>query len=290
MENKTSEKSARLSIIVSMLIYGTIGLVRRYLPLSSSLIALARSVIGCAFIVIFTYVRGKKIGFGDIRRNIAFLLPSGVLLGFNWILLFEAYNYTSVASATLCYYLAPVFIILAAPVIFGEKLTPLKIICALVALLGMIPVSGMLDGGQVIAVKGIFFGVASAVMYAVIVILNKKLTDIRPADRTAFQLFVSSVVLTPYTILTGGFNGAEFTFGVTALLVLAGILHTGIAYMLYFGALDRVKANTAAILSYIDPVTAIILSAVVLGESITIWTIVGAVMILGAAAVSELKG
>lgn len=278
--------SEKLKNMLAMTIFGSVGLFVRFIPLSSSLIALARAVIGLAFLVAFVLLRREKFSFSAIRKNLPILLLSGAALGFNWILLFEAYRYTTVASATLCYYLAPVFVILLSPILFKERLTPLRIACVLAALCGMVFVSGVLDGGQIGV--GILFGVGAAVLYATVVILNKKLSDVSAYERTIAQFAVSAVFMLPYCLLIGDFSDISLVWYQWLLLVLVGVLHTGIAYALYFGSINKLPSQTVAMLAYIDPVLALVLSFLVLGEPIGIYGIIGAVLILGSMALCEM--
>ncbi|MBQ4155200.1 MAG: EamA family transporter [Clostridia bacterium] len=280
----------KFNLILSMIIFGTIGIFVKYIPISSSTIALLRASIGFIFLLLVILCKKSKISFKSINKNLKFLIPSGMFLGVNWILLFESYRYTTVATATLCYYLAPTFIIIASPFVLKEKLGVKKIICAAVSLVGMVFVSGVLNTGfSFKELAGVLFGIGAALLYASIVLLNKKTRDISSYDLTAFQLFISSLVLLPYVLLTQGFSGVKLDAKLVVLVIFIGIVHTGIAYMLYFGSVQKVKAQTAALFSYIDPVLAVILSAVLLKESINTLTIIGAVLILGASAIGELE-
>ena len=289
MEKKNAAMG-KVSVIASMAIFGTIGLFVRFIPMSSSIIACCRGLIGTVFLLLLCLLTGVKLSKSAIRKNLVLLLVCGAAIGFNWILLFEAYRYTTVATATVCYYLAPVFVILVAPLVGKGKLTPVRTVCALVALLGMIPLSGVL-GGEIQGARGILCGVAAAALYASVVLMNQFLKDISAYERTVVQLFAAAVVLAPYVLLTEDLTAA-FSVSTLALLMLlfVGIVHTGIAYWLYFGGLAKVNVQTAAIFSYLDPVVAIFLSALVLKEEMGVWSVVGAVAILGATLVSELFG
>ena len=287
--------NAQLKIILSMFIFGTIGIFRRYIPLPSSLVAMVRGVVGALFLLAVMALRRQKLDFSAIRRALPKLLLSSACLGFNWILLFEAYNYTTVATATLCYYFAPMFIILVSPLLLKERITARKLICVLVALVGMVFVSGVLDAGinSIAELRGVLLGLAAAVLYASVVLINKKTVGIPANDRTVMQLGISAIILLPYVLLTENLGLIDIGAGggmllVLGMLLLVGILHTGVAYWLYFGAITTVKAQTAAILSYIDPVIAILLSALLLGEPMTLLGGIGAVLVLGSAIVSEL--
>ncbi|MBQ3104229.1 MAG: EamA family transporter [Oscillospiraceae bacterium] len=289
MDQKTIAMG-KVRVIGSMAIFGTIGLFVRFIPMPSSVIACCRGAIGTVFLLLLCLLTGVKLSGKAIRRNLKLLLICGAAMGFNWILLFESYRYTTVATATICYYLAPVFVIILSPFVRKEKLTPVRALCALVALLGMIPLSGVL-GGEIRGARGILFALGAAVLYASIVMMNQFMKDISSYETTIMQLFFSHVVLLPYVLLTEDV-AAAFSVGALdiGVLLFVGIVHTGIAYWMYFGGIPHISVQTAAIFSYLDPVVAIILSAVVLREEMGLWSIVGAVAILGATLVSELCG
>ena len=285
----STEKSSRNALILSMCIFGTIGILRRFIPLSSSLVALVRGVVGAEFLLLVIFIRKQKPDRTAIKDNFLILLLSGTAIGFNWILLFEAYNYTSVATATLCYYFAPILVILAAPVVLKERLTVKKAVCAAVALAGMVLVSGILetDGNSTGQMKGVVCGIGAAVLYASVILMNKKMKPISAYDKTILQLAVASAALVPYVLLTEDWSQVQITGLSAILLLVAGVVHTGLTYWMYFGSMVKLKAQTVALLSYIDPILAIVLSMVVLREPMTPAAAVGAVLILGAAYISE---
>lgn len=286
-----SENKAKTLISSSMVIFGTIGIVRRYIPLSSSIIAFSRGMIGAIVLLVFILLTRRRISWKNIRLNLVFILASGISLGFNWILLFEAYQYTTVATATLCYYMAPMIVILVSPVLLKEKLTSKKLACVAVALVGMVLVSGILETGLngTNELKGILLGLGAASFYANIVILNQKIHDISAYDKTIMQLATAAFVMIPYIFLTEDISTIQFTPQIVFMLLIIGVIHTGIAYAMYFGSMDGVKAQTVALLGYIDPIVAIILSALFLHETIGVDTIVGAILVLGATIISELN-
>lgn len=281
--------SARLKLTLSMIIFGTIGIFRRHMAVPSGTIALFRGLIGTMFLVGLLCLRRKRPDCAAVRRNLLKLLISGAAMGFNWILLFEAYNYTSVATATLCYYFAPMFIILASPWIVGERLTARKMICVGCALAGMVFVSGVLRAGfgGIAELRGVALSLGAAVLYAGVVLLNKTMTSIDAFDRTIVQLGASAAALLPYVCVVEPLSQMRLECISVLLLLVVGVVHTGIAYALYFGSLSSIAAQTAAIFSYIDPVLAVLLSAVLLREQMDVFTALGAALILGAAIASE---
>ncbi|MBQ2879897.1 MAG: DMT family transporter, partial [Anaerotignum sp.] len=275
-----------------MFIFGTIGIFVRHIPLPSSMIALVRGFVGAFFVLLFVYLKKSRPDKEAIRKNFIMLALSGAFIGINWILLFESYNYTTVATATLCYYMQPIFVILASPFLLKEKLTVKKAVCVVVALLGMVFVSGVLQTGipALSEAKGILYGLGAACFYATVVLMNKKITDINAYDKTIMQLGMGAIVLTPYVLLTQNFGAATaaMTPKLWLLLLFVGLIHTGVAYALYFDSMKDLKAQTLAIFSYIDPIVAIILSALLLKENMGLYGVIGAVLVLGSTFISEM--
>lgn len=282
---KTNVK-AKAGVIAAMLMFGSIGLFVRGIALPSSVIALVRGLVGCLFLIVGSVVMGQHISWKNVKANWLILLLSGAAIGFNWIFLFEAYRFTTVACATLSYYFAPIFVILASPAVLGEKLTLKKAGCAAGAVIGMVLVSNVfaMENGRN-DFYGILLGLIAAVLYASVILLNKFIKNLSGLESTAVQLGVAALVLLPYTVLTafGPLIDAGFNLSLQSgvLLAFVGIVHTGIGYLLYFSAMKKLPAQTIAVLSYIDPVTAILLSAMILGEVMSIPQWVGAVLILG---------
>ena len=283
---------AKLELIASMFIFGTIGIFVRHIPLPSSMIALVRGFVGAFFVLLFVYLKKSKPDKAAIKKNFVVLALSGAFIGINWILLFESYNYTTVATATICYYMEPIFVILASPFLLKEKLTVKKAVCATFALLGMVFVSGVLQTGipALSEAKGILYGLGAACFYASVVLMNKKITEINAYDKTIMQLGMGAIVLSPYVMLTQDFGTAttSMTPSLWALLLFVGLVHTGVAYALYFDSMKELKAQTLAIFSYIDPIVAIILSALLLKENMGIYGVIGAVLVLGSTFISEM--
>ena len=279
----------RAQLIFTMMLFGTIGTLSRFIDMPSGIICLGRAFFGVLIILAVLALRGQKPDMEAIRRNIGWLCLSSGLMCFNWICQFEAYRYTTIATATLCYYMQPVFYILAGAAVLKERLSPRKLACVAVAFGGMVLVSGVLQTGfHISEMKGAMLGAAGGFFYAMVVLINKSMKDISPVNTTIVQLALVSLIMLPYSAAAGAFSAVKVTAaGIVCLLVL-GFLHTGIGYIIYFDAVNRLPAQTVGILSYIDPVEAVLLSAFLLREPVTAQTVIGAVMILGAAAASEL--
>ncbi len=299
-------RSAAL-MALAMAIFGTIGIFRRMIPLSSAWVAFFRGAIGSIFLIVFVLAsrRNSRRKAPD-RATVVKLILSGALIGINWALLFEAYNHTTVSVATLCYYMAPTFVIILSCIIFRDRLTPVKAICAVTSLAGMVLVSGVasgstglgglsslvsgiLSGGLSGDTAGILLGLGAAVLYAAVVLINKSIKISDPYYKTIVQLVAATAVLVPYLALKDGLPAADWNIELIALLITVGVVHTGLAYALYFGSMQGLKTHTVALFSYIDPVTALVLSHVILHEELTFLGIFGAVLILGSALISGLK-
>ena len=274
--------SARTMLIVSMTIFGTIGLFVRNIPLPSSEIALYRAVLAAILIGAFLLVTKQKIPFAKIKKEIPLLVLSGVAMGFNWILLFEAYKYTTVSVATLSYYFAPVIVTVACPILFKEKMGAKQIICFVMSTLGIVLITGIGDLSQGSShIKGILFGLGAASLYATVILLNKFTKTVDGIHRTFMQFLSAIAVLVPYVLLTDGVNIGTLNGRGWAFLLVIGLVHTGITYCLYFSSLKEMSGQKVAILSYIDPLVAVLISVVVLKEPLTPLQAVGGLMILG---------
>lgn len=282
------QQNAKLRLVFAMTMFGTLGLFIRAIPLPSSVIALVRGAVGAAFLLLLCAARKTPPDKAAIRRNLKWLLPCGIAMGFNWILLFEAYRYTTVAVATLCYYLSPVIILLLSPLVLKERLTALKAGCIALALVGMFLVSGVVQsGGSDFNATGIALGLGAALFYAFIVLCSKQLRDISSYDTTIMELGISAVVMVVYNLLTVDLAALTCPpLGLVSLAVVA-VFHTGVCYALYFGSIAALPAQTSALFSYIDPVVAILLSALVLREPMDTLSIIGAVLILGSTLFGE---
>jgi len=281
---------ARLSLLSAMLIFGTIGIFRKYIPLPSGLVAFSRGLIGMLFILLIMAIRKEKMDWKAIKPNFLFLSVSGMMIGINWILLFESYRFTTVATATLCYYMAPLFVMLAAPFVLKERITLKKGLCMLVALVGMVLVSGVLDTGfsGIRELKGVLFGLGAAVFYASVILLNKKIHNVSAFPKTAIQLGFAALIILPYTLIVENLPQAP-TPATVILLLVVGVVHTGISYALYFGSMKSLPAQTIVLFSYLDPIVAILLSVLLLQEPMTLLSGIGAILILGSTVWSELS-
>ena len=286
-------KKDKLGLIFAMLIWGSMGIFVRYIDFTSSQIALSRAVVGSIVLIIFSLISHKNLSKEKIKDNIIILICCGVCLGFNWIFLFQAYNYTTISIATICYYLSPIIVMFLSPILLKEKLNLIKVICIIAAMIGMLCIVGIengnisggnISGGNII---GILCGLGAACLYASAIILNKFLKDISGSDSSIVQLLIAGIFLIPYVLLTDGIKFSANIISISLLLIL-GIVHTGIAYLIYFTVIQRLSSQTVAIYSYVDPISAIIMSSILLNERMSFLQIMGGILILGSTFISEI--
>ena len=270
-------KSIRMYLL-SMAVFGTIAPFVRRISVSSGELALYRAILGAALIGVYLLIRRENPFSAKLRREILLLLLSGGAMGINWILLFEAYRYTTVSTATLCYYFAPVIVTLLSPILFREALTPRQILCFAMATLGLVLITGVEGRGNL---TGILFGLGAAAFYAAVVLLNKYIRHTAGIQRTFLQFLAAIVILIPYVAATGGVTLSRLNSIGWVCLLVVGIFHTGITYCLYFSSLKAIPGQSAAILSYIDPLVAVLISVTVLHEPLSWQQALGGTLILG---------
>ena len=271
----------------AMLVFGTIGLFVKNIGFPSSFISFARALTGSIFIALFMLVNGHGLDKKSVLKNLKLLIPSGIAMAFNWICLFEAYRFTGVAVGTLCYYMAPVIVVVLSSVFLKEKLTAINVTSVLAAVVGAVLISGVVSGSAKSA-KGILLGLAAAALYSTVVMINKFVKNLSPIETTFVQLSTAAVTMIPYILLTEDVTAFVFDRRSVIFTLIVGVFHTGIVYMIYFSSVQKIPAQTTAVFSYIDPVTAIILSAVVLGERLDAVQLIGTFLILAATLFNEL--
>ena len=273
--------SPRFMMITAMAIFGTLGPFVRNIAVSSGELALYRAILAALLITGFLFLTKQKIPFAAIKKEIPLLLASGMAMGINWILLFQAYKYTTVSLATLSYYFAPVIVTLVCPILFRERLTIKQIICFIMSTLGLILIIGIGDVGSGNNLLGIMFGLGAAVFYATVILLNKFIKNVEGMPRTFLQFIAAIIILLPYVFSTSGITLCNLDNIGSINLLIVGLFHTGITYCMYFSSLKELPGQKAAILSYIDPLVAVLISVVILGEAMTLWQVIGGMLIHG---------
>lgn len=281
-------KRARIQIIASMTIFGTLGLFVRRISVSSGELALYRAVLAALLIGLYLLVTKRGIRLPDIRRELLLLLVSGIAMGLNWVFLFEAYRYTTVSVATLSYYFAPILVTVVCPFLFRERMTGRQLLCSCMSTIGLILIIGVSGFGRSgTDLIGIAFGLGAAVFYAAVILLNKFIKQVTGIHRTFLQFLSAILILSPYVLMTGGVHLGDLSGSGWINLLIVGLFHTGVTYCMYFSSLRELPGQEAAILSYMDPLVAVIVSVAFLNESITGFQIIGGALILGFATLNE---
>ncbi len=280
---------SKIQFLSSMVIFGTIGAFVRFIDLSSSEIALLRGLIGCLFLLAVLFMMKKKMSWALVKRNMLVLVLSSIALGGNWIFLFEAYKHTTISNATLSYYFAPVFVLLLTPIVLKEKLSAKKIICIGIAMLGMLLIvgNGGMSGAGSGHLIGIGYGLLAAILYASLMMINKFIKQMDGLEITFIQLGISTLLLMPYVFFTEGFGILEVSESSIPFILILGIVHTGIGFLLFFSGMQKLKGQSIAALSYTDPITSLVVSAVILQEQMTLVQLLGGALLLGATFISE---
>ena len=286
----TTERSATIRLVASEVIFGTLGLFVRLIPLAPTALAASRGILGALVLLVYLRLSGKTLQLPRKARTLAVLLASGVCLTLNWALLFKAYGLTTLATAELAYEMAPVMVMAVSPFVLDEHLTTTRKVCLCLALAGIVAVSGVLEPGATVGVtlQGVAFGLGAACFYAAVMVLNQLLSDVDPLTKTTVQLGVAGLALLPQVLLADDAGWQALGFQAWVMLAIVCVVHTGVAFILWFSSLHNLSAQKVAIFNYIDPAVALLVSALVFGERMTPLAMVGAVLILGSTLVSEL--
>lgn len=281
---------SNIQFIISMVIFGTIGLVVRNIDLTSSERALLSSLIGCLFLTILFFIMKKKFSWHLVKLNASILIFSSIALAGNWVFLYQSYDHTSIANATLGYYFAPVFVMLLSPFVLKEPLSIRKIACVTVAVIGLVFIVGDgLSASKTDDLLGLFYGLIAAAFYAALLLLNKFIKAIEKLELTIFQLGITALLLMPYVFLSSGFGIFHVASSSIPFIFILGIFNTGIGFWLFFSGMENLKGQSIAMLSYVDPFVAILISALILQEHMTMLQMLGGALLLASTFVSEIK-
>lgn len=278
-----------LMFVAAMLIFGSNGVFASMLDMSGAQLVLMRTLIGGAVLLIIILISRSRTPREVLLREKWRLLFAGVCLGANWALLFEAYNLMNVSLATLTYYTAPVLVLVLAPFVLKERQNSLAYVGMLVVVVGMLLVVGTDFGEGGVTVTGLVVGLGSAVFYAMLMLVNKKISGVSGLNLTFIEIIIAAVILLPYVFATsGGVPLPTDARGIFALLFLCTV-NTGFACWLYFSSMNRLPAKAVALMGYFDPVSALVFSAVFLDERLSTVQFIGAVLVLAGALVGQLR-
>ena len=283
--NTRKSITAYLMLTACMLVWGSLAVFVKKTALTSSQLVLCRVILGLAFLCAVYFAGRNKTDRSALKKYGIRLLLSGVIMGFNWVCLFQSYKFTSVSVATLCYYTAPVAVILGSFVFYREKITVKKITAVITAVAGLVLITGTSDGS--VTVKGIIYGLASAALYAGVTLINKSVKGISGLSITIVQLVGAAVVMLPYTLIKDGIPTVTGGAAEVVSILILGFIHTGAALYMYFSSIQALPVSAVAVISYIDPASALFFAAVFLDEKAGLNGIIGAVLIIGGAVISE---
>lgn len=276
-----------IKFILSMVIWGTNGLLVANLALDTTEIVLIRTFLG-ALVLLIIVLATKSFNFDDLKADLVPATVGGIALGLNWMLLFAGYRTAGVGLSTLTYYCGPIIVLALSPVLFKEKLTGAKIAAIAAVAVGMVLITGDITPGSEVA-KGIFFSAGAAVLYASIIISGKNIKRLSGLNCSLYELSLSFVVVIIFLLAKGTKLPVIPQKNELVYALIIGLVNTGFAYYLYFSSLQKLPGQTVALICYVDPLTSLFVSAVFLNEVLAAPQIVGAVLIMGGAMLGELK-
>ena len=282
-----SRSKSLIFFIASMVIFGTNGLIVANISLGSAEIVLMRTFLGSLFLLAVVLVK-RSFSFADLKADLVPATMGGAALGLNWVLLFSAYRSAGVGLSTLTYYCGPIIVLALSPVLFKEKLTWNKLLAIAAVAVGMFCITGDIEPGSDVQ-TGILFGGGAALLYASLIVANKRVKRLSGLNCAMYELIVAFFVVLIY-LLASNVKLPVIPAAEDIVWVLAiGLVNTGLAYYLYFSSLQKLPGQTVALVCYIDPLTALLVSGAFLGEKLLGVQIAGAVLILGGACLGELK-
>ena len=280
-------KASYLKYIFALLLFGSNGIVASLIHLSSYEIVLLRTLIGSLLLIAIFFIAREKLTFYKYKTQSIFLAVSGIAMGTSWIFLYEAYDEIGVGLASLAYYCGPVIVMILSPILFGEKLTKIKVCSFLVVLVGIFLVNGTaFENG--VSVWGLACGLLSAICYSLMVMFNKKANDITGLENSMLQLFVAFLTVAIFVGIKQGYRMEIDTQSIIPILVL-GLLNTGIGCYFYFSSIGKLPVQTVAICGYLEPLSAVVFSVIFLKETMLPIQIIGAVLIIGGAMLGEYR-
>lgn len=276
-----------IMFIASMVIWGANGLLVANISLSSAEIVLLRTFLGSLFLIAVVLYK-RSFSFSDLKADLLPASIGGAALGLNWVFLFAAYRTAGVSLSTLTYYCGPMLVLALSPVLFKEKLTWSKIIAVIAVAIGMLCITGNVKLGTEVS-KGLIYGGGAALLYAVIIVSSKNVKRLSGLNCAAYELVIAFIVVLLYVVFSGIKVPVIPARSDIVYVLIIGLVSTGLAYYLYFSAMQKLPGQTVALICYIDPLTALLVSAAFLGELLVPVQIIGAVLILGGAVLGELK-
>ncbi len=276
----------RIKLVLVMILWGSLGVFTRSIPLSAFSLSFLRAFI--ALPVLFVVMKMKKAD----KVKLSLLKPyliSGVLLGFGWLTLFYGFKHTSISSAVMIYNMCPVYVMIAAPLVLKEAISKLQIAVISVSFLGLSLIVGqnVLEG---YGYMGMVLSAVSGMLYATIVLINRSI-KFRVDNQTAtfVQIFIAMIVLLPFVLIDGNILTVVKLDAIAIIYtILLGVLHTGVAYTLFFSLSAHMKSVEIVSYSYLEPLFGILFSVIFVGEALTFPQMIGGLLILGSTYIGEM--
>lgn len=274
-----------LKYLGGLLLFGSNGIVASGILMPSSQLVLVRTLIGCALLGAAVLLVRPARSATKHPRELLLLVVSGIAEGAAWLFLYEAYGEIGVGVTTLVFYCGPVIVMALSPFVFKTRLTAPMLAGFGIVILGMLLVNGnALQGGK--TPWGLFCAGMSAVMYAAMIVCNKKAPHVQGLENAAIVLFSTLATVAVFIGATSGFALDPRGQDIPAILFL-GLANTGLGALLYFSAVGKLPVQTVSICGYLEPLFAVVLSAAVLGEVFGPPQVLGAVCIIGGAVLGE---
>ena len=280
------DSKAFTKYISALLLFGLNGIVASQIPLNSYEIVFLRTLIGSILLIALFLIGKGKLHINIYKKDALFVVLSGIAMGTSWMFLYEAYQQIGVSLSSLLYYCGPIIVMILSPIIFREKLTASKLLGFATVLVGIFLVNGNAPQGNS-NTWGLLCGAMSAVMYFFMVTLNKQSKSISGMENSVIQLVVSFLTVAIFTGIKQGFV-IHVPAAAWIWILILGVVNTGIGCYLYFSPLTKLPVQTVAVCGYLEPLSAVVFAAVLLGEKMTIVQIIGAVCIIGGAMIGEL--
>lgn len=277
--------SDSLKYFISVFLYGTLGFFLAFIDVNSEFVVFCRGFLGALFIIVLMFAKGQKIDYEAIKKNFKYLFISGISLGLNETMLFLGYKYT-VSLASLGNYTAPITIIVLSSVLYKDKLSIKQVLCIITSFIGIVLLTGVLTGTNN-DVRALLFGLIGSIGFVTLVFMNKKINNIGPYDKTFVQLLFSSLMTLPFVLINSSYH-VSLDIKTISILLMLGIIHTGFAYTLYFDSIKTLAPIKIALIGYVEPVMSVLIGAFFLNENMDTYTIIGTILILGSAIISEL--
>ncbi len=272
----------KLILIIVMALWGSLGIFVRNIPISSLLLSFSRAVIALPILMLVVKRSGLTLKACLRKENIP-LMISGAMIGLAWVLFFAGFRLTSIANVTFIYNMCPIYVLILSPILLKERITAAQIIAILVAFFGFVLIIAQAVDFSDAATLGIAAATLSGLLYAMIVIINRKYATHLSGEAVAFiQMLFTLLALLPFVFGSRPLEQFSAMDPLAWLLLLVlGVFHTGLAYIGYFQSYKTCSASTVAQFTYLDPAFALLFGYFLANETLTWIQGIGGFLILG---------